>query len=153
MPQRATKASWQTFELPEAREPLGYEQVFDHVEADRLHDGLIPKQMEDKWFVYFEDNWLYLHRSWTGILIYWLRLDNCPDGVRVVESWVNRDTEQYRETDLSTDRAMVNFLLRALILEQNVPFPIRENQRASGASLLQHHHVGRQFPIKTDTGQ
>jgi len=26
--------------------------------------------MEDKWFIFLEDDWLYLHRSWTGTCVY-----------------------------------------------------------------------------------
>src|SRR5262245_51086309 len=104
----ATKSSWETLEPPQLREPLGYERVFDDADADRLREGLLPEAMEDKWFIYFESGWLYLHRSWTGSLIYWLKHDGSPTGVRVAESWVNRDPEQYRETDLSYDRQLLD---------------------------------------------
>ena len=66
MSKRATRDSWETSEPPEAREPLGYERVFSDAEGERLRQGLIPQEMEDKWFVYFEDGWLHLHRCWTG---------------------------------------------------------------------------------------
>ncbi len=115
MPAPAMKASWKTLEPPKTRAPLGYEHVFDDADADRLREGHIPQAMEDKWFAYFENGWLYLHRSWTGVLIYWLKLDDCPAGVRVVESWVSREPEQYRETDISYDRLLLDFLLCGLI--------------------------------------
>jgi hypothetical protein len=31
--------------------------------------GLIPRAMEDKWYIYFENDCLYFHRSWTGLEI------------------------------------------------------------------------------------
>ena len=106
--------------------------------------------MEDKWFVYFEDGWLYLHRSWTGSLIYWLRLDGCPAGVRVVESWVNRDSEQYRETDTAYDRLMLDFLIRRMLLGHDVGFPVRSTDNLNGwPGVYQHHVVGRAYPEKT----
>jgi hypothetical protein len=52
----------------------GYEALFTDLNADKLMEGLVPVEMEDKWFVYFEDGWLYFHRSWTGALIYWIKL-------------------------------------------------------------------------------
>lgn len=66
MTERATKSSWKILDAPRQCEPLEYEYVFDDADADRLQLGLIPQEMEDKWFVYFENGWLYLHRSWTG---------------------------------------------------------------------------------------
>ena len=39
---------------------------------DLIKKGVIPKAMEDKWFIYYDtsENKLYLHRSWTGFLMY-----------------------------------------------------------------------------------
>jgi hypothetical protein len=65
----------------------------------------VPKDMEDKWFIYFErgpanrppeaqesaspQGWLLFHRSWTGACIYGLHLERAPGGgARVVDSWV-----------------------------------------------------------------
>jgi hypothetical protein len=149
MPDAATKASWKTLEPPKLRAPLGYEYVFNDADAERLREGLIPEAMEDKWFVYFESGWVYLHRSWTGALIYWLKLDGCPAGARVVESWVSREPEQYRETDISYDRLVLDFLLRGLILRHEVPFPTRQKDVAAGPpGLYQHLLVGRGYPEK-----
>jgi hypothetical protein len=125
MPKPATKADWKTLEQPTVREPLKYHHTFSARDADTLRRGLIPREMEDKWFVYYRDGWVYLHRSWTGALIYWLKLDESPAGARVVESFVSRDPAQYEETDISYDRSLLDFLLRGLILGQDVPFPTR----------------------------
>ena len=150
MTERATKSSWKTLDAPDERESLEYEYVFTDADTDRLQLGLIPQEMEDKWFVYFENGWLYLHRSWTGSLIYWLRLDGCPAGARVIESWVNRDSEQYRETDTAYDRLMLDFLLRRMILGHDVAFPVRSADNSNGPpGVYQHHVVGRGYPEKT----
>lgn len=39
-------------------------------EFERVAQGLVPEEMEDKWFLYFEDGKLYCHRSWNGECIY-----------------------------------------------------------------------------------
>ena len=134
MPERATKSNWKTLDTPDRRESLGYEYVFSDSDADRLQLGLIPQAMEGKWFVYFENGWLYLHRSWTGFLVYWLKLDDCAAGVRVVESWVNRDTDQYSETDSEYEQLMLDFLLRGMLLGHNVDFPVRPSDNSKGPS-------------------
>ena len=106
--------------------------------------------MEERWFVYFENGWLHLHRSWTGSLIYCLRLDDCPAGVRVIDSWVNRDSRQYRETDLAYDRLMLDSLLQRVILQHDAAFPVRSADHSDGApGFYPHHTVGRGYPENT----
>jgi hypothetical protein len=85
----------------------------------------VPQQVEDKWFVYADAGWVYFHRSRTGVLIYALRLDGSPAGVRVVESWVNRDPAQYTESDLVYDRAFLDFLIRTALLGESAELPVR----------------------------
>ena len=72
---RATRTSWKTLPAPEQREPLEFAAEFSNAETELLVMGLIPKGMEDKWFVYFDGpahrhGWLLFHRSWTGACIY-----------------------------------------------------------------------------------
>jgi len=88
--------------------------------------GLVPGRMEDKWFIYYEDGWLRFHRSWTGAFIYALRLDGSPAGMRVTQSWVNRNPQQYKETDTAYDRKLVRFLIDTLLLRKSdIVFPTR----------------------------
>ena len=137
---KATKESWKTKPPPEKKERLGYEALFSDSDADQLMKGLVPLEMEDKWFIYSEDHWLYLYRSWTGALIYWIKLDRSPAGVRVVDSWVNRNPEEYKETDIEYDRQMLNFLIRRFLLDEEVDFPIRrEDQNITPKGIYQHH--------------
>lgn len=90
-----------------------------------MKHGFVPEEMEDKWFIYFDEGWLFFHRSWSGALIYALRLEDSPEGVRVVESWVNRDPQQYSGTDTEYDRTLVRFLIDALLLKKSdARFPI-----------------------------
>lgn len=49
-------------------------------EYARLSLGLIPEEMEDKWFIYLEDNKLYCHRSWTGLCAYIVEFAPCEEG-------------------------------------------------------------------------
>ncbi|WP_409306989.1 hypothetical protein [Pectobacterium sp. B1J-3] len=115
---------WKHTPAPQQTAPLHFQALFTDVEAEKMRQGIIPKQMEDKWFVYFEDGWLRFHRSWTGFFIYALKLEGSPAGVRVTDSWVNRDPEQYTSTDLEYDRIMLGYLIDvSLLKKQDVPFP------------------------------
>jgi hypothetical protein len=98
----ATQDSWKRLPFPEKKQPLGFTAHYTDAEAELLMQGLIPEEMEDKWFIYFNEGWLYFLRSWTGACIYALRLDGSPAGVQVTDSWVNRDPAQYKGNDDSS---------------------------------------------------
>jgi hypothetical protein len=83
------------------------------------------------------------HRSWTGAAIYALRLDGSSLGVRVVESWVNRNPEQYKLTDAEFDRELVTYLVDTILLKKSVPFPKPPGAEKGPPGLARHHHVGR----------
>ncbi|MGB6299866.1 MAG: hypothetical protein WBF90_27350 [Rivularia sp. (in: cyanobacteria)] len=73
-PKKATRSDWKIQPMPELKTQLQVEEVFTKEEYEYLSWGLIPKRMEDKWFIYLEDNWLYFHRSWSGFCIFKVRL-------------------------------------------------------------------------------
>jgi hypothetical protein len=83
-------------------------------EFQRLKRGSIPKSMDDKWFVFHEDDWVYCHRSWTGYCIYQLRFEQQGREMVVAEAWVNGE---YRSDDLVRDQHAARFLLLALALQ------------------------------------
>ena len=140
--ERATRDAWKTTPMPETRARIAYARGFDREQHARITLGLVPRVMEDKWFVFHDDSWLFFHRSWTGLCVYAFRLRAEGEGSVVEEAWVNRAPEQYRETDDAHDVALLSFLVDALLLGLCVPFPVRANVDPSKASLLMHHVVG-----------
>jgi hypothetical protein len=65
----ATRHDWKIEPMPEARAAIPYTRVFDPAEHARLIRGIVPEEMEDKWFVFYEAPWLWFHPSWTGFAI------------------------------------------------------------------------------------
>ena len=102
--------------------------------------ALLPQQMEDKWFIYFEDDWLYFHRSWTGTCIYAVRLSAAGAGKKVVEAWVNRDPGQYKKADDRYDTEILGYLVERLLLGRRVSFLGEPLDRSD--SVLRHNVVG-----------
>ena len=142
----ATSASWKRLAPPAEREDLGFSALFTEAEAEQMMRGLVPECMEDKWFIYFDSGWLFFHRSWTGALVYALRLDGSPAGVRIVESWVSRNTQQYTGTDTEYDRRLVRFLIDAFLLEKtDARFPMPEGHERAPTGIVQHSYVGRAY--------
>ena len=103
----ATKDSWKRLPLPERREPLSFPGFYTDARADLMCLGHVPRDMDDKWFVYAEEGWVYFHRNWTGACIFALKLDGSPVGVRVLDSWVSRDEKQYTSKDAEQDRKLL----------------------------------------------
>jgi len=110
----ANRNDWRTTPLPKARASRTLERGYTAAEFARIREGRVPKEMEHRWFAFFEEPWLYVHRSWTGIGIFQVRFEQVrfeqvrfeqvrfepTDGViRVVEALVNRDPEEYGGTD------------------------------------------------------
>ena len=128
--------------MPETRESFALKASFSRSEFERIKIGFIPQQMEDKWFIFLEEEWLYFHRSWTGVCIYALRLVQKGETWRVAETWVNRDPEQYTATDPAYDVALLTYLIDRLLLSQTAPFPLPPHIQADQAALYRHHVAG-----------
>jgi hypothetical protein len=107
----ATRADWKILPMPAQRARLELDLTFDDTEFQKLAAGLVPKEMEDKWFIYFERPWLHLHRSWTGFCVYQVRFESDGGRHRVIEAIANRNPEQYRTQSEAQDVLLLTVLL------------------------------------------
>ena len=89
----------------------------------QIKKGVIPEQMEDKWFIYYTDSKLYFHRSWTGFTVYIVRFNEEDDKAIAIDFSANREPAQYKEDNNESDKAMLTFLIDALLLHQPSQFP------------------------------
>ena len=115
---RATRGSWRTRPLPFNRTRILLERRFDRGEWAALRRGFVPTEMEDKWFVFEDEGWLYFHRSWTGYGVYWVRLFDKPTGGDIVEAWVSRDRDQYKGASAEDDVRRLSQLIDVLLLQR-----------------------------------
>jgi hypothetical protein len=137
-PRRTAERSSSLLPCPEQRADLGFCQAYSDAEFEQIKNGFIPEAMEDKWFILYEEPWLYLHRSWTGACIYGVRFERQSGVATAVEAWASRDAQHYTETRVRYDRALLAYLIDAILLGKPVAFP---DPIASG--LFQHNVVGR----------
>lgn len=105
------KNDWKTIEMPELAETFIIEKTLTSSDLEYIKEGHKPQEMEDKWFMYYEDNHLFIHRSWTGYCIY--IIDFSENGKLKIT--VNRNPEQYKEESIENDRIMVNILINQLV--------------------------------------
>ena len=138
----ANRESWHKLgSLPEARKELHLRREFTAEEYDCLARGFIPQDMDDKWFIFLETNHLYFHRSWTGHLIYQVRLRKENEQCFVDEVLVNRDPAQYGVTDDDHDVALLSFLIDNFLLGKQTPFPLPPGDLTSWPKGIYQHHV------------
>lgn len=105
------KTDWKTIEMPAQTEQFVIEKTFTDTEIDYLKEGHRPQEMEDKWFMYYEDHKLFIHRSWTGYCIYIIDLSESGR----LNITVNRNPGQYKEGSIESDRILVNILINQFV--------------------------------------
>lgn len=121
--ERATHASWRTLPFPAMRAPIPLAREYTAAEHAQIARGFIPRDMDDRWFIYLDGDTLALHRSWTGACIFLVRLAPVGAGYRIAEAWANRDPAQYRVTDAGKDATDIARLIDLLLLKQPLLAP------------------------------
>ena len=106
----ATKARWQNHPIDNPKK-IDFSIHFNDKQFEKLKHGLIPQQMEDKWFIFYENDWLYFHRSWTGFGLYKAQLIKEQDGYSIKEFWAERNHEKYENKDDNADIENISFLI------------------------------------------
>jgi len=66
----AKPADCKTEASPSKKTTVHLDRTFSPQEMEHIRRGLVPEQMEDKWFIYWQDDTLFFHRSWTGSCIH-----------------------------------------------------------------------------------
>jgi hypothetical protein len=140
---RATPASWEHKPFKDVV-PIPYQATFNAMQFARLRMGLVPQEMEDKWFIYFDEPYLCVHRSWTGQPVYRLMLKQLPDGAEVAEAPWSREIADAASTSQGPDyqTRLLDFLLSNLILGQSKPFPMPSGFQEAAHGVFQHHISG-----------
>lgn len=110
MNETATKKNWKNIPIDTPKR-IDIELLFTEKQFSKLTKGLIPQQMEDKWFIYYENEWLHFHRSRTGYGIYKAKINKITDGHSIREFWVERNQEKYKNEDDNSDIGTFSFLI------------------------------------------
>jgi hypothetical protein len=119
-------------------------------EFKKISLGLIPQEMEDKWFIYLDGNTLYLHRSWTGLCIYQVEFERVAGKHVVRRALVNRNPTQDQATDDVYDSALLGFLIGNLLLGKPGKFPVPGTlSKRNSKGIFQHHISGTAYPEKS----
>lgn len=118
--------------MPTTHSILQIHHTFDEFDSYLLRRGLIPIDMDHKWFIYYEPRRLHMRRSWTGFLVYDIRMKDDGCRLTVLSARVNRDRIQYEDTDDDHDRPMLWALLNTLVLGKPMRLPSVDDRVTAG---------------------
>lgn len=138
---KASSTSWKHEPFTEGR-PLAFNLEFSYAELLLLKEGIIPKQMEDKWFVYYDDPYLFFHRSWTGKPVYRVALETNQNKVIVSEALWAIEFAAADNADPTYQSRLLDFLISNLLLKKNKPFPLPVEVKETTPGVFQHHTSG-----------
>ncbi|MBM7067460.1 hypothetical protein [Actibacterium sp. 188UL27-1] len=124
-----------------------YRANFAGDDLRRVKQGLLPKAMEDKWIIYWADDVVHFHRSWTGMGIYQIHLVADGGGARVDAAFVAKKDDQSPE-DLAYQAQLLDFLVGNLLLGRRDPFPLPLGHGDKHDGTLQHSVSGTGYPQK-----
>lgn len=106
---------WKAFPFPVEHEKIILNKILTNEEYNTLILGHRPQDMDDRWFAYYKDSWLYLHRSWTGYCIFKIKLALIDERYMLTEALLSRDPDQFKSTDEESDINIINFVIDLVI--------------------------------------
>ncbi|WDF80815.1 hypothetical protein PQ469_12435 [Mucilaginibacter sp. KACC 22773] len=110
---------WKAIPFPFEHEKIILNKVLTNEGYNALILGHRPHGMDDRWFVYCKDSWLYLHRSWTGYCIFKIKLDMIDGNYKLTEAHLSRDQDQYRSSSKESDIEVINLVID-LVIKDNL---------------------------------
>lgn len=127
------------------RARLRYQDKFTPREMDKIRMGYIPEEMEEKWFIYMEGDWLYLHQSWTGDCTFMVKFYQGNYHYRVAEAWVTREGIERGTLKRKDDVQLLRFLIRFMLLDEELEYPRREGESDYDYALGMWGCVGKEM--------
>jgi hypothetical protein len=106
---------WAITGMPDTYAEAYVDRHLSEIEYHALIQGFSPRDMDDRWLMYLKDDWLYLHRSWTGFCIFKVKLQSIGNEFRLTNLQINRNYTQYKSTNIEADKNELNSVLNTLI--------------------------------------
>lgn len=131
----ATKDSWKNESIGETCE-IPYADIFSMDDFEKIRRGLIPREMEDKWFIYCDGFELFLHRSWTGKGVFQIEFKQDSSGILVERACCAKAFAD--KVGVTFAAELVRCLIRNHLLDGKLPFPIPAGLKAGASGLYQH---------------
>jgi 8-oxo-dGTP pyrophosphatase MutT (NUDIX family) len=112
----ARRSDLTTRPLPAARVTLPLELRFGPSEMAAIRRGLVPSEMDERWFFFYEDGVLHCHRSSTGICIYRVYFRPTDSGWEAWQVEINRRRDEYGQTDDGEELGRLTGIIEQLLI-------------------------------------
>lgn len=136
----ATKDTWINLPIDNPKQLEIYLE-FTESQFNKIKNGLIPEEMEDKWFIYYEEGFLHFHRSWTGHGLFKAKITKEPTGYIIRDFWVERNIEKYSNLDDDGDRTTLKLLISNGLLHEPLSSLKTESSLDSSDEALKNYVV------------
>ncbi len=121
--ERVTRDQWKNEPLLDPTPIPSPKRIWTADEMTRIRLGVLPVDMDDKWFIFMEDNQLHLHRSWTGHGIYEATFIKTDGGHRISKAVVTNDHERFRQSSADAESKLLERLISLLLLDEHPDQP------------------------------
>ena len=121
---------WQTSPISSDKVLVKLYEAYTYDEIQLIRRGLIPEVMEDKWFIYWKDNSLYFHRSWTGFCIYIVHFSIYDGGGRILSAEINTDRDVC-SLSIAEHIKFIPYYIELFLLKRNPPYPLQDDSPLS----------------------
>lgn len=121
---------------------LNYQAIFSEEEISILKTSLSTMSTKNRWKIVFTDNLLSFYRSSTGRRIYQIVLEKHASVYLVSTAYVNRNPQEYRIKDDDYDIALLDYLVRHVLLKQTLDFPMPKHIKKEDFALFKYIVVG-----------
>jgi hypothetical protein len=136
----ATKDTWINLPIDNPKQLEIYLE-FTESQFNKIKNGLIPEEMEDKWFIYYEEGFLHFHRSWTGYGLFKAKITKEPTGYIIRDFLVERNIEKYSNLDDDGDRTTLKLLISKGLLHEPLSSLKTESSLDSSVEALKNYVV------------
>ena len=132
---KATREDWKAqIDTPAHLTSSPMDRKYTKEEYKEITLGFIPQVMEDKWFIFSEDDWLYFFRSWSGQFFGKVRFEEMDEHFITAEAWVAPFKDQDGNDEV--EPKILEYLIDRLLLGRDVPLK-------STGTIIYHSHYGR----------
>lgn len=119
MNEKATQNSWKTIPM-EKPQPYCTHLTLTPEHFAKLQMGFIPENMDDRWFVYFDNDWVYLHRSWTGYETFRAKIQTENDCYTIKEFWAETEQGKFNVGSENKNIELFCFVIARVVLKVEV---------------------------------
>lgn len=113
----AVETDFETSRMPTNTIQVSASMSLNAEQMRRVRFGLVPKEMDDRWFVFFEDPHLFISRSWQHKMFYCADFEESEDGGGELRKIViNADVGSTTKQGANHARKLVRFIIMDLLV-------------------------------------